>query len=115
MIREMICTACPVGCHLEVVKKELIIVKGNQCPRGEKFAIKELTMASRIITSTVKINNAILNRLPVKTDGEVLREKVFFVMKEINKIEVSSPIKAGDIISKNIYNTGVNLIATRDM
>ena len=36
-------------------------------------------------------------------------------MRELNKIEVVSPIKVGDVILENVLNTGVNIIASRDM
>ena len=36
-------------------------------------------------------------------------------MEEINKVIVEAPIKMGDIVIENILNTGVNVIATRDI
>ena len=40
---------------------------------------------------------------------------IFDVMRELNKIEVVSPIKVGDVILENVLNTGVNIVASRDM
>ena len=40
---------------------------------------------------------------------------VFDVMKELDKIQVKSPVKCGDIIMKNILGTDVNIISSRDL
>jgi CxxC motif-containing protein len=116
---ELICIVCPLGCHLIVEEDSNsptgYKISGNQCKRGEQYAIKEKTNPTRILTSTVKVKNAHLNRLPVKTDGPVPKDKIFECMKEINKVEVTAPVKVGQIIINNILGTGVNVIATRDM
>jgi len=36
-------------------------------------------------------------------------------MAEINKVKVNAPIKMGEVIIKNILNTGVDIIASRSM
>ena len=36
-------------------------------------------------------------------------------MKEINSINISAPIKIGDILIKNILNTDINIIATKNV
>ena len=36
-------------------------------------------------------------------------------MEEINKISVESPVKCGDILLENVLDTGVNIVACRDM
>ncbi|MBQ5323479.1 MAG: DUF1667 domain-containing protein, partial [Oscillospiraceae bacterium] len=41
--------------------------------------------------------------------------KIFEVMDEINKISVESPVKCGDILLENVLDTGVNIVACRDM
>ena len=37
------------------------------------------------------------------------------MMKLINKIEVEAPVKLGQIIIGNVLDTGIDIIATRDM
>ena len=63
----------------------------------------------------MEIKNAIHNRLPIKTSTEIPKNMIFDIMRELNKLEVSSPIKVGDVVLKNILNTGADIIATRDM
>ena len=113
-MKEMICIVCPVGCRMEV-DEVTYDVGGNKCPKGAVYGKKELVSPTRIITSTVKINNAIHNRLPVKTSSEVPKEKIFEIMRVINKFEISSPVYVGEVLIKNVLGTGVDIVATRNM
>lgn len=117
--KEMVCIVCPIGCHLTVTKDEGdplgYSVTGHKCKRGIKYGIKELTNPTRVITSTVKIKNAHLKRLPVKTNGAIPKDLNFECMRLINSIEIVAPIKMGDVIIKNILDTGVDLVASRSM
>ncbi|MFK5883154.1 MAG: DUF1667 domain-containing protein [Candidatus Izemoplasma sp.] len=115
MKKQMICIACPVGCHIEVDIDNGYSVTGNQCKRGEAYGKKELTKPTRIITSTVIIDGGIHHRLPVKTNGEIPKGLIFNVMKELNHIKVTSPIKMGDIIIKNVCDTGIDIVSSRSM
>ena len=114
-MKDMICIVCPVGCRISVDEENDYKVIGNKCPKGSSYGKKELTFPTRTITSTVKIKNGIHNRLPVKTSSEIPKNMIFDIMKELNKIEVKSPIKVGEVILENILDTGVNIIATRNM
>lgn len=114
--REMICIVCPVGCKLHVVEENNNIkVIGNRCPRGGVYGKNEVTNPTRVLPTTVKVINGILPRLPVKTEAEIPKSMLFQAMDEINHISVYAPIKMGDIIIENILDTGVNVVATRDM
>ncbi|QVK21605.1 DUF1667 domain-containing protein [Mycoplasmatota bacterium] len=115
MKKELICIACPIGCHLEIYPDEDYRVEGNQCKRGLYYGKKELTNPTRIITSTVAIEGGIYRRIPVVTKGEVPKDLIFDAMKIINKVRVISPIKRGDVIVKNILDTGVDVVASRSM
>ena len=114
-MKDMVCIVCPVGCRISVDEDSDYEVTGNKCPKGASYGKKELTFPTRTITSTVKIKNAIHNRLPVKTSSEIPKDMIFDVMRELNKLEVVSPVKVGDVILKNVLNTGVNIVASRDM
>ncbi|MFA6708830.1 MAG: DUF1667 domain-containing protein [Fusobacterium sp.] len=114
MKKEMICIVCPIGCHLSI-DTESLQVTGNNCPRGEVYAKEELTAPKRVITSTVKIKGGIYKRVPVKTDGSIPKDFNFKCMKELDKIELVSPVKVGDIVIENLLDTGVNVVVCRDM
>lgn len=112
MIRQFVCIQCPRGCHLEV-NDETLEVKGNFCPRGEKYGQAEVSNPVRTITSTVKIKGAMYPRCSVRTSAPVSKAKMFEVMDEINRIEIIAPVDVGDIIIKDVCHTGVDVIATK--
>ncbi len=117
--KEMICIVCPIGCHLEVVEdpesETGYTVYGATCKRGEVYGAKEMSNPTRLITSTVKINGSSLNRLPVRTDSDIPKDKIFDCMRIINEVEVEAPVEMGDIIIENILGTGVNIVASRSL
>lgn len=113
--KEMICIVCPMGCHLSINIDNNCQVFGNACPRGEKYAKEELISPKRVITTTVRVESAIHNMAPVKTDKPIPKELIFDCMKLIKKIQIKSPMNAGDIIIKNILKTNANIILTRDI
>lgn len=53
-MKEVICTCCPQGCHLQVDEANDYKVTGNGCPNGIAYGKEELTHPTRIITSTVR-------------------------------------------------------------
>lgn len=111
------CTTCPLGCVIEVTKDSNepsgYILKGNGCKRGADYAIAEVTNPTRVLTSTVKLKNSALKRLPVRTDRPISKKLIFACMKEINRAEAKAPVKIGDVIIKNILGTGANVISSR--
>ncbi len=115
MKKELICIACPIGCHLEIDIDNDYAVTGNQCKRGEVYGKKELTNPTRMITSTIVIEGGIYPRIPVITKGEVPKGRIFEVMKEINKVVVKAPIRRGTVVIENVCGTGVDVVASRSM
>lgn len=110
---ELICIVCPKGCHLKVDEDNNYKVTGNSCKRGEEYGKKELTNPTRVITSTVKINKGTISRLPVKTNSDIKKSQIKDAMKLLDNMSVNAPIKVGDIIIKNILNSGVDFVATK--
>ena len=110
-MKEFICIECPKGCHLKV--DDDMNVTGNTCPRGKVYAVNEMTCPKRIVTSTVVINSKIVNRLPVMTEHEIPKEKMFDIVKALNEVRVQVPVKCKDVIIENVCDTGVNIVATR--
>lgn len=117
MIKKMICIVCPMSCKLNVEMDHNVIksVSGNTCIRGVKYVNEELSNPTRMVTSTVMIKNAAITRLPVTTRSPIPKNKIFDVMKQINKVKVKAPIKRDDVIIENVAKTGVDIIASRSM
>jgi len=117
--RDLVCIVCPVGCRMTLTKDESAeggyLVEGNKCKRGIKYGIEELSDPTRVLTSTVKIKEALFSRLPVKTDGAVPKGLIFECMEIINQIELISPVKVGQVVIENILDTGVNVVSSRSM
>jgi len=116
--RKIICIACPLGCHIEVSEDKSVSgykVTGNQCKRGEKYGIKEMSNPTRLLTTTVKLRNSYLKRLPVRTNSPIPKGMISKCMREISKIEASAPIKTGTVLIKNILNTGVDIVSSRSI
>ena len=110
----VICTVCPIGCKIKVTKtEEGFATDGNNCPRGSKYAIKEVTEPERTLTSIMACSDGTM--VPVKTDSPVPKNKIFDCMKEINEKTLILPIQLGDIIISNIADTGANVVCTRTM
>lgn len=112
-MKELICITCPRGCHLFV--DENMNVMGNFCPRGEMYAKAELTHPVRMVTSTVAVASTKECRLSVKTKEPVPKELIFPVMEEIRKTVVNTPISIGDVVIKNVCDSGVDVIATKEI
>lgn len=112
-MKQFICTVCPRGCRLTVNSN--LSVTGNSCPRGVEYGKNEAVNPMRILTSTVFIEGGIQRRLPVRTDKPVPKGRLFECMESIKKHKAKSPVKTGQVLIKNIANTGANLIATKSM
>ncbi|MBE0700277.1 MAG: DUF1667 domain-containing protein [Acholeplasmataceae bacterium] len=112
-MRDMICIVCPVGCHLHVDENSKVF--GNRCPRGENYAIIEITNPKRVLTSTVRTKNTLMPRLSVKSSDALPKALLFDVIEVLNQVEVLHTTRLGDVIVSNVLNTGVDIIATKDV
>ena len=117
MKKEYDCIVCPMSCHLIVEENEQheIIVKGNSCPRGAMFGKQEWVEPKRMLTTTIRIHDALYPLLPVITSTSVSKAKIFDIMDACRKIQVNAPVQVNDIIVKNIAGSGVDLLASRSM
>ena len=69
-----------------------------------------------IFTSVVRVKGSERYKvIPVKSSLEVEKSKWIQLSKVISRLYVSVPIKKGSIICKNILNTGLDIICTRDI
>ena len=103
--RDLTCIGCPLGCQITVTMEngEVTDVKGNTCPRGDKYAREEVTNPTRVVTSIVKVEDVIP------------KGKIFDILDEIKPIVVKAPVKIGDVIVPNVAGTGVDVIATKNI
>jgi len=116
MIRELICTNCPMGCPLTVEYEDgrIISITGNTCKNGITFGTNEVLCPKRTLTSIVKLSNRDV-MLSVKSASELPKERLFEFMDIINKTTASAPVKTGDVIVENIGGTGIDIVATKSV
>lgn len=112
---DLICIVCPKGCHLHVDEDNAFKVTGNQCGRGKAYGKQEMINPVRTITSTCRIREANLPRVPVKTSETIPKGKMQAIMYEINQVELQAPVHVGDVIIPNILDTGVDVVACKNM
>ena len=117
MNRELICIGCPMGCHLTVTveKNEVIEVAGNTCPRGAAYARNESTNPVRMLTTTVNIRGAMYPLLSVRTTKPIPKTMLKESVNYLREIQLKAPVQAGQVIVKNILNTGADIIATKNL
>ena len=117
--KELICILCPLGCKMSVSgaadSPEDLKVRGQQCKKGREYAYEEYTNPTRTLTSTVVINNAPLARLPVKTSKPLPKGLIYKAMDEINKVELTAPVKMGTVVIENLLDTGIDVVTTRSL
>lgn len=110
---ELTCIVCPLGCRIKAEKEgDGYKITGNTCIRGEKYAISEITDPVRTLTSTMRTDSGDL--VPVKTSSPIPKDMQFRCMEVINADIAPMPIKAGDVLIRNIAGLGSDIIATGD-
>jgi len=115
------CILCPNGCELEVrwIKSEsglrVLKVKGHRCRRGVDYGTEEIVAPKRTVTTTVRVNGGIRPLVSVRTANPIPKEKIEDCLAELRRTTVKAPVNMGDVIVKNIAETGVGVVATRSV
>ncbi len=110
------CIGCPSGCQISVTKiGDEYKVEGNECKRGEKYAIEEFTAPKRILTTTLQVIDGVLPLIPVRSDKALPKGRLFDCMDYLSTVKTLAPIKMGDILVENILDLDANIIASRDL
>ena len=117
MIKNLTCIGCPMGCQLTVTlddEGKFQSVTGNTCKTGKEYAINEVTDPKRMVTSVLLVEGA-KEPLCVKTQTAIPKALIFDCLKAIRQAKPALPIKIGDVIVPNVCETGVDVIATRNL
>lgn len=115
--RELTCIGCPLGCSITVTMEGTTVTKvtGNTCPRGDAYVRKEVTNPTRIVTSTVRVADGVAPMVNVKTASDIPKSKIFACIEAIRDVTVTAPIHIGDVVLHNVAETGVDIIAARNI
>lgn len=115
--RELICIGCPLGCAVTVTmdQEKVTDVTGHTCKRGEEYARKEVENPTRIVTSVVFVESRTEKMLPVKTERDIPKSRIFDVMEQLRNVRVKAPVGIGDTVLEDAAHTGVSVIATKEI
>ena len=116
--RTFVCIGCPMGCPLQLVHEgtEIREVTGYECNRGAKYARQEFTEPRRSLATTVAIDGARWNRLPVKTSAQVHKDRVMEAVRVIHALRVKAPVTCGQVLLEDLLGEkGLNVVATRSL
>ncbi len=115
MKKEIICTVCPRGCHIQVEGEgdTIVAVEGYSCKRGLEYGKTEFAHPVRILTTTVKLEGVQNDLLPVRSNQPLPKEKLLDCMAVIRDTKVKLPVMRYDVIVPNICGTGVDIVATK--
>ena len=114
------CIGCPLGCQIEVMMDEnddILLVTGNTCQRGDKYARKEVTAPTRIVTSSVRVYGSKRGErmVPLKTASDIPKGKIMEVIRDLRGVSVPCPVRIGDVLFRDVAGTGVDMIATKNV
>lgn len=114
---DLICVTCPRGCALKVLHEgsKILNVTGATCKRGWDYALSELTDPRRMVASSVKVKNGIHPLVPVYTSQAFPKPLIRELADHLRKLEIEAPVKINQIVVENILNTGIDILASRDL
>ncbi|MDR1893819.1 MAG: DUF1667 domain-containing protein, partial [Spirochaetales bacterium] len=77
--------------------------------------LHEFQNPTRMLTTTVAIAGGTLPRLPVISREEIPKDRLEECLKVLYRKKVEAPLGCGDVIVKDICQTGVDVLASRSM
>ena len=126
MERELVCVVCPFSCRLTVREESpgSLVVSGNRCPRGARYAEAEFLDPRRVVTATARIRAAdappagavgAVARVPVRTAAPFPKDRIPELLEAIYALEVALPVRRGQTLIADALGTGVDVTATRTL
>lgn len=77
---------------------------------------RDLNENNAMLTTLVRIKGSnICNVVSVKSSKPINKKLWIECSKALSRIHVGPPIKIGDVVCKNILNTGVDIICTKNI
>ncbi len=112
-----VCINCPLSCSLELTEEngEVLEVTGNDCKVGARYAEEEFRDPRRVVTTTVPVREGILPLLPVRTEKTIPKRLVADAVRMLAGVVVEAPVHGGQVVYRDIMDTGVDVIASRDL
>lgn len=114
---EVTCVRCPMGCIVSVeVRADGIAayLDGAMCARGSEYAVAEATAPMRSVATTVAVSGC-GEPLSVKTAAPIPRELVKAAVRAMKGIDVTLPVRVGEVVMMDVCSTGIPVIATKSI
>ena len=116
-VARITCIICPNGCQITVVEHPdgLLEILGSTCKRGMEYAGQEYRQPKRMLITTMRVDGGQLPVIPVRSNKELPKERIFEAVEHVSHIALRAPIKMGTVVVPNLLNLGVDVIASRDI
>ncbi|EGO62178.1 DUF1667 domain-containing protein [Acetonema longum] len=117
IIKRIPCIVCPISCvgEVEIIGGKVVATRGFTCPRGQAYGGTEAVHPQRTLTTTIRIKGGRLPLLPVVSTAPLPKEKLMECVRCLTGVQVTAPVREGDVVCKNILGLGVDVVASRDM
>ena len=117
MKRTFTCIVCPNGCEIETEYEgaQVLSVSGNLCPKGKTYVTQELADPRRTIATSVRVRGGELPLVSVRLNRAIPKDRIFDVMREINRQELAAPVRIGDVVIQNILGLDSDVIVTKNI
>jgi CxxC motif-containing protein len=113
---KVICVVCPKGCTLWVTREgQNVLEVQNGCKRGHEYAKQELVDPRRMVASSVRVKGGLHPLLPVYTSAPFPKPRIPELLSLLRKVEVAAPVALDQLILENVFETGINVHASREM
>lgn len=113
---DLICICCPQGCHLSVdTDGKEYHISGFRCPRGKNYAVSEVTDPRRIVTAVIPVNDPHNPTIAIRTTAPCPKAMIPGLLNRLYRKKIKMPVKNGDIIWKNVDNSGISVIVTENI
>ena len=107
------CIMCPMGCPLTIEEENgTITVKGNGCPRGEKYGKAEYSHPERVVTTLLKGEKG--GVVSVKTDRPIPKDKIGDLLLWAANYRLDHAVETGEVIAEDPAASGAKIVATSD-
>ena len=111
----IICTGCPLGCRVTLTldsKGHVTAFKNAECKLGQKHVMEEYRNPVRYLTTTVRTGDERFPLLSVKSSKPIPKKLLTKAMRATVNVNLSPPVKVGDIVIPNLLGTDVHIVAT---
>jgi CxxC motif-containing protein len=117
LLSQVICNECQKKCVIDIYKEgDKLAFEGHNCNKGIGYGEDYINSSKRIFTTVVRIkSNTSTKVVPVKSNEPIEVSLWIECSKALGRLYVGVPIKIGDVICKNILNTGVDIICTKNV